>query len=315
MLPPLLFLTCLLLWSEKLISEVFMNMKKWIHDQSWFLKREIWEHKGAVVWTPVAISAVTIVLSIAASIFALYSLSSVQIAGVKIEGSPDEHALNFVALASAIPFCIAWGFIGFFYSLGALYEDRKDKSVLFWNTLPVHHRDVVLSKFFFASVLGPTLALVGATVTAIVLMGLVSILAMIHGQSWVGLFDVSFWKGVAGLWALLPIYALWMSPVVAWCLMISAWAKSKPFLWGVGIPMLIAFCSGILFGYGGLSSMIKWVVQRLFAHISALPGLIDGSWSDVGSFLMSPSLLGGVVAALAFLAAATWFRAKSLEAL
>ena len=51
------------------------------------------------------------------------------------------------------------GFVVFFYCLGSLYDERKDRSVLFWKSLPVSDRDTVLSKALSALVVAPTLAI------------------------------------------------------------------------------------------------------------------------------------------------------------
>ena len=41
---------------------------------------------------------------------------------------------------------LVFAFVVFFYLLSSLYDERKDRSVLFWKSLPVSDRDTVLSK-------------------------------------------------------------------------------------------------------------------------------------------------------------------------
>src|SRR3546814_20822192 len=60
-----------------------------------------------------------------------------------------------VAMYSAMGLLVVvLGFVVFFYCLGALYDDRRDRSILFWKSLPVSDASTVLSKVFSAPAIG-----------------------------------------------------------------------------------------------------------------------------------------------------------------
>ena len=50
---------------------------------------------------------------------------------------------------------IVLGVVVFFFCLGALFDDRKDRSVLFWKSLPISDQATVLSKVAMALVVAP----------------------------------------------------------------------------------------------------------------------------------------------------------------
>src|SRR3546814_1893023 len=83
-------------------------------------------------------------------------------------------------LRSSCPF-IVLAFVVFFYCLGALYDERKDRSVLFWKSLPVSDAQTVLSKVGSAVVVAPVLAVIASLVTMIGFMVMLSIVVLFHG--------------------------------------------------------------------------------------------------------------------------------------
>ena len=61
------------------------------------------------------------------------------------------------------------------------YDERKDRSVLFWKSLPVSDRDTVLSKAVSALVVAPTLAISVAIASMFCFLVLISIFVLVHG--------------------------------------------------------------------------------------------------------------------------------------
>jgi ABC-2 type transport system permease protein len=131
--------------------------------------------------------------------------------------------------------------------------------------------------------------------------------------------------------ALLPLYALWALPTVGWLLMVSAWARSKPILWAIGVPLLALLLTRwtVVTGDGDWNAMVlvKLVVSRLLLSVApgswvALdPGVLTGLAHDGGLrngleqiFAVSWQIVGtlnlwlGAVAGMAMLAVATWLR-------
>src|SRR3546814_6182950 len=96
---------------------------------------------------------------------------------VEVPQGVDRTAL----LSSSWPF-IGLAFVGFFYCLGALYDERKDRSVLFWKSLPVSDAQTVLSKVGSAVVVAPVLAVIASLVTMIGFLVMLSIAVLFHGE-------------------------------------------------------------------------------------------------------------------------------------
>ena len=111
--------------------------------------------------------------------------------------------------------------------------------MLFWKSLPLSDRDTVLSKVATAVVVAPLLAIAAGLVTMFGFMLMGGLFVALHGGNPMELF----WKPAepltvaANLVGSLPVYMLWAMPTVGWLLLCSAWARSKPFLWAILIPV------------------------------------------------------------------------------
>src|SRR4249919_3732456 len=231
------------------------------HKLKLLLKREFWEHKGGFFWAPLVAGGISLLLTILGIIFgeitARRAMADGKLKfddGVVINGldlgaltgrlGPEEmtklgHGIDLsLFVASSWPF-IVLGFVVFFYCLGALYDDRKDRSVLFWKSLPISDRDTVVSKAISATIVAPVIATAVSLVTMFGFLMLVSAVVAIHGGN---PFTLVWGLGsplriAAKLVATIPVYALWSLPTVGWLMLCSAWSRSKPFLWAVMIPL------------------------------------------------------------------------------
>ena len=179
----------------------------------------------------------------------------------------------------------------FFFCLGSLFDERKDRSVLFWKSLPVSDRDTVLAKLATALVVAPLITLVLATLTGLFTLLVVCIAAAVAGVNIFGavLTSGAVYAAPFQALALLPVYVLWALPTVGWLMMVSAWARTKPFLWAVGLPVLagalIAWFSAMfnvnwyVTGAGGEHpgmSFTAWFWQHIVAR--GLTSVMPGSW-------------------------------------
>jgi ABC-2 type transport system permease protein len=180
-------------------------------------------------------------------------------------------------MASSWPF-IVLAFVVFFYCLGALYDERKDRSVLFWKSLPVSDSETVLSKTASALLVAPVLAVAAGLATMLGFLLVISVVVALHGGN---PFTLVWGTGspfaIAGnLLASIPVYALWALPTAGWLLLCSAWAKSKPFLWAIMIPVF----SGIFVSWVDLMNVFNlesgWFWQNVVAR--ALLSMVPGSW-------------------------------------
>jgi ABC-2 type transport system permease protein len=252
------------------------------------LKREFWEHKGGFLWAPLVASGafLTLTMMLIISAEAVGRKAGIQINGIDlgaiIERSGAEGlkhlgmGLNVgFLLAASWPFVVL-AFVVFFYCLSSLFDERRDRSVLFWKSLPISDRDTVLSKVVSALVMAPALAAITGILSGFGFLTLLSGFAMWHGvnpftQLWgpASPLEVSF-----ALVASLPVYAVWALPTVGWLMLCSAWAKSKPFLWAIVLPVL----SGVLVSWFDVMQMFSLKTGWYWSHVvarllgSALPG-------------------------------------------
>lgn len=175
------------------------------------------------------------------------------------------------------------GFVVFFYALGALYDDRRDRSILFWQSLPISDTETVLSKLIAGGLVAPLVTILVTLVTGVLTLLMFTVQMAIHG--------ISFWQPLAhahpfavlgGLLAAVPLYLLWGLPAFGWLLLCSAWARSKPFLWAVALPVGVGAALswfGFLLGY---NQFTPWFWREIVGRI--LLGVFPGSWFDLSQW-------------------------------
>ena len=219
----------------------------------WLVKREFWEHRGGFFWAPVITGGIFLLLNIMGIITA------------EVLGAQPRHPLRCqrrtaatscrdmdagdmskvgmaldMAMYSAIGIMliVVLGFVVFFYCLGALYDDRRDRSILFWKSLPISNTSTVLSKVVSATVLAPVIAVVVGIVVGMLQLLILAITLSFHGVNvWQLLVLAHPFRVMFNLIGYIPLYVLWALPSVGWLLLCSAWARSKPFLWAVALPV------------------------------------------------------------------------------
>ncbi|MDC8758329.1 hypothetical protein [Janthinobacterium fluminis] len=260
----------------------------------WLIKRELWEHKGMVLWTPVVVGAVmtllaAIMLTFAASNDAMHATltingqrGSINQLIVNALGNANRGAtaemMGASYVAAAAPLFLMLGALVFFYCLGTLYDERRDRSLLFWKSLPVSDAQTVLSKAALALAVLPLISIaVGALASLLMLLMLCALLAT-HGVNLFGhlLGTPDLYLTPLRLLALLPVYILWALPTVGWLLMVSAWARSKALLWAVGTPLLTGLLVTWIEKSFALTYIIDWFMREVVGR--ALLGVVPGFW-------------------------------------
>jgi ABC-2 type transport system permease protein len=278
-----------------------------MNTMKWLLRREYWENKGAIFWAPLIIALVmlTFIGGTMGYGLATHGLGDSVVNGHHISKAAVMNALPLevrakiaavvanVWLAAAAPLFAVLPVVVFFYCLAALYDDRRDRSILFWKSLPVSDQQTVLSKVLTAVCVAPmiTIAIGSAVSLLMVFVGLLAV--SFNGLHLFGLVlgNPDFYLAPLRLVGLLPVYVLWAIPTVGWLLMVSAWARSKVFLWAVGVPILLLvlarWANVILVGYIGLGFDVKWIAQHVIAR--GLAGLVPGIWIPLSN--ISPAAL------------------------
>ncbi|MBD8879712.1 hypothetical protein IHE49_04375 [Rhodanobacter sp. 7MK24] len=308
----------------------------------WLVKREFWEHRGGFLWAPV----------ITGGVFLLLNLMG--IIGGEVIGAQHgfhflfndrihilDHALTAEEAAKAGAFMdvmmystsfiisVVLGFVVFFYCLGALYDDRRDRSLLFWKSLPLSDTATVLAKVVAGTLLAPFIAVICGVLTGIAMLLLFTVALSFHGiGAWHLLVYAHPFQVIVNLIGSIPLYAMWALPATGWLLLCSAWARSKPFLWAAVLPVVV----GVMLGWFNLMGTHSvgggWYWKDVVCRI--LLSVFPGSWLGASSYqsvssgaehaldvldlgsaysvMAAPSFWIGAIAGLALLAAAIWLR-------
>lgn len=249
----------------------------------WLVKREIWEHKGGFIRAPLIGGAIFLVLNLMALIAGeVVSGQNIRFGGNSIRELGkllDEKQLAMVGMGldtamlfSTAIISVVMGFVVFFYCLGALYDDRRDRSLLFWKSLPISDTQTVLSKVLAATIVAPAVAFVTGVVAGLITLLMYAAVLSMHGLGvWQLLTLAHPFRVIANLIASIPMYFLWALPTVGWLLLCSAWAKSKPFLWAVAIPVV----TGVMIWWVQLMGLLP---ESNFYWSHFLPRLLGSVW-------------------------------------
>lgn len=165
-------------------------------------------------------------------------------------------AFQFGAILA--PLTIGLIFVLFFYALGSLYNERRDRSILFWKSMPVSDTQTVLSKVFSAFVVAPVLTAAVAVVSQIIGLMLLTLMVWFNGGSaWDLIWShSSLFSVILNDFTLVIVMALWMAPVLGWLWLVSAYAKRAAFLIAVFVPLGLMLIEGMIFHSARFASLI-----------------------------------------------------------
>jgi len=223
-------------------------------------------------------------------------------------------------------FVMAMWFLTIFYCLDALYAERKDKSILFWRSLPITDAETVISKLLVVFIAIPLATFAAVVVSHLLNLIIVSIWLATEGANpgrmiWgaVPLFDT--WAAVLSILLALPI---WLAPLLGWFLFVSAWAKSGPLLRAVLPIAVLPILEYIVFKTWVLGEAI--LTRLRMDNIPLFDGMKNAnfdedelrsmltenlslvSWLDYGAFLTSVEVWAGLIVCGVFAGGAVYLR-------
>jgi ABC-2 type transport system permease protein len=205
------------------------------------------------------------------------------------------------------------GFIvGIFYSLDALYGERRDRSILFWKSLPVSDLTTVLSKFAIPLVILPLVTFAIAVVTQFAMMLLSSAVLLGSGAS-VGTLGARmsfFHMSLMLLYHMVTVHGLWYAPLYGWLLLISAWAPRAPFIWAFLPPFVIWGVEKLAFRTSHFLGMLQYRLSGPEPTTTPKSGNLMDMVSALtpAQFFGTPGLWVGLAVAAIFLATAVRLR-------
>jgi ABC-2 type transport system permease protein len=271
----------------------------------WSVWRELWENRSIYV-APIVVAIVVLFGFLVSTI----GLPERRRAVLLLDPAKARAAIEAPYNMAAIMLILTAFIVGVFYCLDALHGERRDRSILFWKSLPVSDRTTLLSKATIPLVVLPLVTFAIVVATQVVMLLWTSVLLITHGMS-----PASTWTHVALfrnslvlLYGLAAI-ALWHAPIYGWALLVSGWARRATFLWAVVPFLAIGFFEKITFGSSHFASMLKDRLMGFAPEAFAFNAhSIAGPQLTPLRYLTTPDLWFGLLFAAVFLIAAIRLR-------
>jgi ABC-2 type transport system permease protein len=275
----------------------------------WSVRRELWENRSIYI-APLVVAAVVLFGFLIRAMTLPHRMRAVLALDAAKQSEAVAMPYSFVAAL-----LIATAFIGgVFYCLDALHSERRDRSILFWKSLPVSDRTTVLSKASIPLVVLPLLIFAVIVATQLIMLMLNTAVLLGKGPGLETLWErLPLFKMSLGLFYALIAIALWHAPLYGWLLLVSGWARRAAFLWAVLPPLAISVFERIAFGTSYIGSLLRyrligWFTQGFDFKKQGTGAMDPLAQLTPGKFLSSPGLWLGLAAAAIFLAAAVRLR-------
>jgi len=307
------------------------------------LRREFWENKGAFRTTPIVIGGLYIVFLLM-SIFTTAHFDSElytfrEAVHLMAEQPPELRGMVMYQgmLGSSVFFAVVMGFVIFFYLLGSLYDDRKDRSILFWKSLPASDTLTLASKLIAAMVVIPTFFLLIMVITHIIMAIIGSLMILsVDGNPWTLFLSVvnplKAWAMIAASWY---AHSIWALPIYGWLMLVSAFAPRVPLLFATLPPLVFAVLQTwieFLRTFTLKSNIVGVISEWMFNTPAILTAEVHDGTGEIAlgvtltdefdhavslvnmlDRLFSVQMLAGLAVAAVFLAAALWLRHRATE--
>ena len=168
-----------------------------------------------------------------------------------------------------LPILLTVGFGLLAYSLSTFADERKDKSLIFWRSMPVSDLTTVFSKLLFVIFIVPLLVLPNIILLQSVAMLSASIYFVSNdivpfSYLWTSYFLTDWFRIIFSLWA----QALWSLPIFLWLMFAGTYAR-RPVI-GAAVPLVATI-----------------VLERIIFKTNEVWEFIDnrlGFWSRADSF-------------------------------
>ena len=300
---------------------------------TWLVRRELWEHRAFWI-VPAVVMGIILLAHIAALIQGSQHLSITGDMLPTIDGFGEEMVPmigEVIMLALVAIFGIATGIVSVFCLLDSLYPERRDRSVLFWKSLPITDGATVGSKLFTGVVVLPLIALAAAFVAYVcILLILTLAFGFREGFPLFGLWNPLLIFGSVLKWLVLILsQQVWFLPVYAWLLFCSAFARKAPFLVAALVPLGIGLAEQLAYRHSYLGEILgNYFVgffQILEENSPHMGGGIDFStgskhmdletigFVDILQIFTQPQLYVGLVVAAILIFATIWWRRHQVE--
>ncbi len=300
-----------------------------IRSQIALLRRELWEHRAIYVM-PLVIALLVSLMSITGQVAVSGFDHAVDIGilgATNLGENARSAALTVLMISLSSTFVFAMSILTAFYALDALYSERKDRSILFWRSIPITDFETVLSKLLTALVVIPLITFAVIVVTHLIVLVISSMWLGARGaNTWHLIWTAApFFDNWAATLVLLLALALWLSPFVGWFLFVSAFSKRSPLLMALLPIAVLPLLEKIVFETSVFAEafFVRSVQMPLFRGLDNIELLFqqgenfktagDASLSllsllDLGRFFSSLGLWTGLIVCGLFATAAIYVR-------
>jgi ABC-2 type transport system permease protein len=275
----------------------------------WSVRRELWENRSLYI-VPLIVAVVQVFGFAITTIGLADRRRAVLLLDAEHQRAAIEQPYD---LAAMMMIFIAF-IVGVFYCLDALHGERRDRSILFWKSLPVSDLTTVLSKVTIPLVVLPLIAFAIVVCVQLLMVLETGVVLIFHGMSpattWTRVPMFQNWLVL--LYGLVAL-ALWHSPIYGWLLLVSGWVRRATFLWAVLPIIAIQIFEKITFGTHYFGSFVQHRLMGFGPHAFNFQGRDHPTISSLaqltpGRYLSSPGLWIGLAVAAAFIFAAVRLR-------
>lgn len=269
----------------------------------WSVWRELWENRSVYI-APLMVSGVVAFGFVMSTV----GLAARRRALLKLDLAQQRFAIERPYDIAATMLVFTAFIVAIFYCLDALHGERRDRSVLFWKSLPVSDLTTVISKAVIPIVILPAVIFMTIVTVQLAMLTWSNVVLMAHGVPPTTYAQYPFFEQSFILLYGLVVLALWHAPVYAWMLVVSSWARRATFLWAFLPFLAIAMMERIAFNTQYFGRFLRWrFIEGITTAFVFEPkrGIESLSQLTPGRFLTTPGLwLGLVFAALLLTAAA-----------
>jgi hypothetical protein len=279
-----------------------MTTLKAIDGFVWLVRREFWEHRLVLV-APFGVATLELVGYLGGMPFGIY--------GALADPARQRASLALASNAGCFFIMVTGLVAALFYCLEALHGERRERSILFFKSLPVSDLATVAAKLAVPLIVLPAIVFAAFAVLwpAALVVTTAVLAATGHAVAW--LWTSAFPLPLSCLIYALGITALWYLPLYCALLLISVGAKHAPFLWAALPLILIAALDRLVIHSGQVQAfyfyrLFGWLHEALRVNAAGMPVA-----RLPGQFFTSPGLWLGVLAASLFFTAAVQLRRRS----
>jgi ABC-2 type transport system permease protein len=274
----------------------------------WSVRKELWENRSLYI-APVMVAAVVLLGMIASS----RHLPKLRQNALLLDPVHRRAAIEMPYDIAAMVILVTAFIVAVFYCLDALHSERRDRSILFWKSLPVSDLTTVLSKATIPLVVLPAVVFGIIVITQFIMMLISSVVLMPSGLSGTTWANYNLFQQSIILLYSLVVLPLWQAPIYGWLLLVSGWARRATFLWAVLPLIMIQIFEKITFGTSYFTSLLRhrltgFAAEAFDFHGRSHPVVDSLSQLTATRYLTSSGLWLGLVVAAVFIFAAVRLR-------